>query len=247
MGGIKISNIESLTEAQAKEISLESMQIKEHNIYFIEFEGGFGYSCLVFKNNHHIHYANDYELHHSKKTREELRQIYIKEMNEKLFIEAEISEPLKNYVEYTNKRYFLHNYYGMQVDYISIFGNPKEHPNFEKEVEGMIYNPIAFSYMYDGEFVKHHIELFEQLEEASAKTVNDYEYLKKAYLYEMYDHEYGINWEADYDVLSCFGKIQYHGDSDTALEEYFNELNFNDIQRKAYIDARAKYLKEANY
>lgn len=249
MGGIKISSIESLTEAQAKEIALESMQIKEHTIYFVEFEGGFGYSCLVFKNNHHIHYANDYQLHHSKKTREELKQIYIKEMNEKLFTEAEISEPLKSYMEYTSKKYFLHNYYPMQVDYISaIHINPTEEEKraFKIQTKDMFYNPVAFAYMQDEEFVKHHINLYRQLKRENAKTVTNYEYLKKAYLYEMYNHEYGINWEADYDVLSVFGNIQYHGESDTALEEYFDELNFNDVQRRAYLDARAQYYKESD-
>lgn len=64
-----ISNIEALTEAEAQTMALETMQIKEHNIYFVDFVNAFGYSCLVFKNHHHIYYANDYELHHTEKTR----------------------------------------------------------------------------------------------------------------------------------------------------------------------------------
>lgn len=132
----------------------------------------------------------------------------------------------------------------MRVDYISIWGNPKDHPNFDDEVKGMTYNPVAFAYMSDADFVKRHIRLLEMLEDAKADTSNDYEYLKKAFLYEMYNHEYGINWQADWDVLSCFGKIKYHGESDAALEKYFTELNFTEVQRRAYLDARSQYYSE---
>ena len=240
-----IDNIQALIETEAQAMALETMQIKEHNIYFVDFEGYFGYSCLVFKNNHHIYYANDYQLHHSKEDRkEELKQIYIEGLNNKIFTESEIAEPLKDYDEYRRKSYFIHNYYGMRVDYISIWGNPKDHPNFEEEVSGMTYNPVAFSYMSDADFVKHHIELLETLEKAKAETSGNYEYLKKAFLYEMYNHEYGINWQADWDVLSCFGKIEYRSESDEALEKYFTELNFTEVQKRAYLDARSQYYKE---
>lgn len=47
-----ISDIESITEEKAKVIAIETMKIKEHNIYFVDFEDAFGYSCLVYKNNH---------------------------------------------------------------------------------------------------------------------------------------------------------------------------------------------------
>lgn len=241
-----VTSIESIAEAQAKEMSLESVRIKEHNIYFVDFGDTYGYSCLVFKNNHHIHYANDYELHHTGKTREELKQIYIKKMNNRLFTEAEISAPLKNYGEYTRKSYFLHNYYGMQVDYISIFQlNPTDEfkKDFKKQTEHMTYNPVSFSYMYDPDFVAHHIELLAQLEKAKAETSGNYEYLKKAYLHEMYNHEYGINLQADYDVLRVFGKIQCHEESMDALETYFRELNFTNVQRRAYLDARTQYFR----
>ena len=243
-----IKEIRSLTETEVKEIALETMQIKEHTIYFVDFEDGFGYSCLVFNNNHYIYYANDYQLHHeSVETQEELRQLYIDKMNNILFTESEIAEPLKNYDEYTRKSRFLHNYYGMRVDSVSIFKiNPTEEENeaFREQTKDMTYNPVCFAYMLDADFVKHHIELFESLENAMKNTSNDYEYLKKAYLYEMYNHEYGINWQADYDTLSAFGNIEYHGEDEAALEKYFEELKFNDVQKKAYRDAINQYYKE---
>lgn len=242
-----ISYIEAVTEAEVKTMALETMQIKEHDVYFVDFGGGFGYSCLVFKNDHHIYYANDYELHHSGETREGLRKIYIEGLNNKLYTESELAEPLKDYDEYKLKSHFLHNYYGMQVDYISIFGNPNDHTNFEEEVKGMIYNPVAFSYMSDTDFVRHHIELLETLDKLKENTSNNYEYLKNAFLCEMYNHEYGINWQADYDVLSVFGNIKYHGDNAEALQKYFEELNFNETQKRAYLGARNQYFQEAEF
>lgn len=70
---LTITDIEKLTENQVKEIADETMVIKEHNIYFVDLEGYYGYSCLVFKNGHHIHYANDYELHHHGKPMSSLK------------------------------------------------------------------------------------------------------------------------------------------------------------------------------
>ena len=249
-----IDSIDDMTEEMAKEIAIESMEIKGHNIYFVDFGDRFGYSKLVFKNGHHIYHANDYELHHrgnswcKGKTREELREWYIQGANNILFTEEELGEPLKDYQEYSRKRHFLHNYYGMQVDYVSIFCcNPTEQQQkeFEKKTKDMIYNPIAFAYMSDAEFVKHHIELLNILEKAKEDTDNNYEYLKNAYLYEMHNHEYGINWQADYDTLSAFGNIQYHGGD---MNAYFEELNFTELQKQAYLDARKQYFKETeNY
>ncbi len=239
-----ITEIQNLSEKEAQEMAVETMDIKEHNIYFIDFEGYFGYSSLVFKNNHHIHYANDYELHHKGKSKAELRELFIKEMNDKLFTDAEIAQPLKDYNEYTKKSDYLHNYYGMQVDSISIFCvNPtkEQQKEFERQTKSMIYNPIAFAYMYDENFVKHHIHLAETLIKAQQACENDYEYQKTAFLYEMYNHEYGINWQADYDTLSSFGNIGWH---DGDINAYFEELKFTDLQKKAYLDARKQYFKE---
>lgn len=41
-------------------------------------------------------------------------------------------------------------------------------------------------------------------EEMHQKLVEDKEFAEAAFLYEMDNHEYAINWSADEDVLSCF-------------------------------------------
>ena len=248
-----IDSIQSITEKEAQKMALEQTEIKGHNIYFVDFGECFGYSKLVFKDGHHIYFANDYELHHrgnsycKGKTREELKEWYIQGANNILFTEEEIAEPLTDYTEYDLKSKFLHNYYGMRTDYVSIFGKVTDETQkeFDRKTKTMTYNPIAFAYMPDAEFVKHHIELYKTLEKAKEDMSNNYEYLKSAYLYEMHNHEYGINWQADYDTLSCFGNIEYHGYD---LDAYFKELNFTDLQKQAYLDAKQQYFKETeNY
>lgn len=61
---LAINDIELLTFDEAAEIALDYINIKDHDILFVDFGGYFGYSALVFKNEKHIYYANEYELHH---------------------------------------------------------------------------------------------------------------------------------------------------------------------------------------
>lgn len=94
MKEMNIKEIESLTLEEVKNNALEYMEIKEHDCFLIDFGGYFGYSILVFKDGKHIYHVNDYELHHhwivKEKGRDALREYYIREMNEKLYTDAEI-------------------------------------------------------------------------------------------------------------------------------------------------------------
>lgn len=238
-----INQIEEMTEREAQAMALETMQIKGHNIYFVDFEGFFKYSALVFMDGMHIYYANDYELHHPKKTREELRDWYIKTLNHKLYTEDEISGPVTDYDEYTAKSYFLHNYYGMRCKHDSIFRC--EAKEGKRKTAGKIYDMVSFAYYEDADFVKHHVELYNALEKSWKKRQSDYEFIKSAFISEMWNHEYAINWQGDWDVLSVFGNIRYK-DSDNALQDYFDQLKFTNVQRRAYFDAREEYLSKAN-
>lgn len=255
-----IDMIRALTEPEAAALALETLTIKEHTVYLVDFGGYFGYSALVFKNGHHIHYANDYALHHKYTkynddgTREqiepgpaELRQKYIDGLSNTLYTEAEITGPLADYDEYQLKIRYLHNYYGMREDHVSIFGifhNAAEEAAHEKRIKGMILNPVAFAhYPADKrDFVEHHKALYEALEQRAVEMKQSYDYLKSGFKYEMYNHEYGINWQGDWDVLSCFGHVDYRDDD--GLTGYFDQLGFNETQRRAYLDARKEYYKE---
>ena len=240
-----ISNIEGINEDQAREMALESMTIKGHNIYLVDFGGYFGYSRLVFADGRHIHYANDYELHHAGRSKEELREWYINAANNILFTEDELTEPLASYDEYTQKREYLTNYYGMRRDYLSIFYIDGKEKFDEQRKFYTVYDPVCFAYYKecDADFVKHHIALSEKLDALMESTNENYEYQVEAFLKEMYNHEYAYNMQGDYDVLSEFGNIEFD-DSDNELGNYFNQLGFSEVRRKAYLAARRKYIKD---
>ena len=245
-----IKQIEALTENEAHAIALETMQIKTHTVYFVDFGGWFGYSALVFMDGRHIYYANDYLCHynHMEWSQPELRAHYIEVLNGKLFTEDEITSPITTYGEYEHKSYFLHNYYGMRREYVSIFAvNPSEdeRKSFQERTASMTYDPVAFAYYDDAAFVEHHIALNDALESSWQEHRNDYEVLKSAFMHEMWNHEYAINWQGNWDVLNALYPCRYH-DPDWVVEAYFEELNFNDTQRRAYMDARQEYMKQAN-
>lgn len=70
-----------------------------------------------------------------------------------------------------------------------------------------------------------------QVDEIKKKLREDVEFAEAAFLYEMDNHEYAINWSADEDVLDCFC-INW---------EFIRE---NGLQM-AYDSARNKHMKHA--
>lgn len=245
-----IDDIQAMTEDDAKSFALDTMQIKGHSVYFVDFGGYFKYSALVFADGMHIYYANEYELHHSfeKLDHAGLKARYIKALNHKLFTEEEFVEPLRDYDDYQAKAYFLHNYYGMRRPNETIFHinpSPAEEAAFRKKVAAMTFNPVCFAYYEDKAFVEHCIVLHVALEKAWSKRQNDFEVMRDAFIREMYDHEYSINWQADFDTLSAFGNIEWRdGDYTKALHSYFDQLGFTDTQRNAYFAARKEYYRQ---
>lgn len=239
--GFSYEEIEKLTEAQAKKHAEESMEIKGHTIYFIDFGGRFGYSACVFCNGHHIFYPNDYELHHVNLTHEELKELYIQRMNNILFTEEELSAPLKDYDEYKQKRHFLINYYGMREDHYSTWDSEKDRK--ASKVKGLYASSVNLSY-YDNKEIVHKLkELEDALENAQKQLKNNFEYWVNAFVSEMCNHEYCINWQADYDTLSAFGRPIWRGDD--TLNKWFDDVNFNRTQREAYHEAVRRYSKMA--
>ena len=66
-------------------------------------------------------------------------------------------------------------------------------------------------------------------QEIKDALIADKEFAEAAFLYEMDNHEYAINWDGDYDVLRCFG-LDY---------EDLVKLNLEDAYRRA----RQKHYK----
>lgn len=243
MQNYNIYEIEKMTEETVKAIALETMNIKGHQVYFVDLGQAFGYSALVFLNGGHLYHANDYELHHSSMNREELRAWYVEGMNNKLFTEAEICGPVTNYDEAERKRSYIQNYYGMQRPYISIFQiftgeeGKKQEAEYKRKTAKMIFSPVFFAYYdpADKFLVDNGARLMKALEESKKALSDNFDYWKGAFKSEMFNHEYGYAQD-DFEVLSVFGALVYEAG------DYFDQLGFSEVQKKAYLAARREVL-----
>lgn len=234
-------DIKAVHEDVARNLAVSVEVIKGHTVYFVDFGGYFGYSCLVFKDGRHLYYANDYALHHPEKSICELHAIYMQELNNVLFEEFEMSQPLADYGEFVRKDRYLRNIYGQMRDSVFIFLIGKD--EYQKDKNRMVFDPISYAYYWDADFVRWHKLLHNNLRDAFIATKNDAEFWKGAFYNEMCNHEYGINSQADYDVLGTFGNIQY--EECGGLQSYFDQLNLTDAQKMAYFEAKKQYYIDA--
>jgi len=207
-----IDDIQNITYKEAQKNTLETIKIKDHDCFFVNFGDYFGYSVLVFRNGKHIYYANDYELHHKYKVKHEgkeaLRQYYIDTMQNKLFTDAELSQSIISYDEYKRKDQFLRNYWIMQFDRLSIFGiGDKEKKEFDEAKQNFpFYNPISFCYVTDLSIVKKSEMFSEHLEKAYAELKTNDETFLDMVSRELANHEACIT--CDYtEALGALGMI----------------------------------------
>lgn len=212
MKEMNIKEIESLTLEEAKNIALENLTIKDHDCFLVDFSGYFGYSILVFKNGKHIYHANDYELHHrhlvKENGRDALRAYYIKEMNGKLYTDAEMMEEPTSYNEYEKKNHFLRNYHIMRYDHESIFfiGTDAEREERKKRIERNYpyYNPVSFCYVAEPEIINIQKKYLEILQNAYERLQNDLGVFREMVRKELANHEACITYDYT-DALDALG------------------------------------------
>ena len=251
MENLTITDIENLKEEDVMLNARCGINYKGYRIYFIDLKGYFGYSMLVYKNGRHIHYANDYELHHSyMKKKSDLYKWYRQIIPYRLFEDKDLEE-VKDYTDFENKREWLQNRRPQEYYYISAFviKGSKDEVDLEERVkkENLIYDPTHFSYVKDIKIVEENIKLRNKLQTAYGDMLNDIKKLKSAILYEMYNHEYAINWEGDYEVMSIFFKNVKYDDLENAKSksEYLKSIGCNEEQIKAYMEARRECLAKS--
>ena len=238
MKDFNIDMISALTAEEARQMALETMEIKDHECIFVDFGGYFGYSVLVFKSKKHIHFAGDFELHHShivkESGKEALKQWYIDTLNRKLYTDMELLEDVKTYDEYEKKNYFLRNYYIMRYDYVSIFGIGEEAKKAFDEVRKTytIYNPVSFCYVKDENIVKTQSKILKHLEESFEKLKESDETFREMISYQLANHEACIT--CDYtDALDALG-MKFDDLTEAQQKIVKKELN---RQIQAYCDA----------
>lgn len=86
------------------------------------------------------------------------------------------------------------------------------------------------------------------VDDAKREFIEDYEQAYDAFMYEMGNHEYHINYEGDWDVLSCFGLndnvCEYEDGKD--VDEYMDAMGLSPVTKAAYHDARGDFLRIAD-
>lgn len=84
-------------------------------------------------------------------------------------------------------------------------------------------------------------EIMKRHSDEMEAAMKDIEFFKSAVLYEMCNHEYGINWQGDYDVINALGfDVEY---SDGSELEKCTEMTYE--QKAAYLEAKKEYHKLA--
>ncbi len=87
------------------------------------------------------------------------------------------------------------------------------------------------------------LEMTERHSTEMNEAMKDAEFFKSAALYEMCNHEYGINMQADYDVINSLGfNVEYSNGYDEL--EKCTEMTAE--QKSAYREARKKYFRLAD-
>lgn len=197
---LNINDIEALSIEEVKTITLEKLYVKGFDIYLVNLGEYFGYSALVFKDNHHIYFANLYELHYryNSPTHEQLKKKYISLLNNKLFTDEELTT-VKDHKDYEKKTHFIRNYMPQEYDYLTAFCingiyKGKDREKYES-VEYINYSNIAFAYFKDNSYQNRAKPLISKLEKSYKEVIENIDNFKEAVKHALYNHETCITYE----------------------------------------------------
>ena len=90
--------------------------------------------------------------------------------------------------------------------------------------------------------VKDFIALLDKKRRGLSEHMVDFDFAYDAFMREMYNHEYEINWQGNWDVLSKFGSIEYSDEAEYNPVIYMDALGFGDDTKLAFHSARSDYL-----
>ena len=70
------------------------------------------------------------------------------------------------------------------------------------------------------------------------------DFTRGAFLYEMCNHEYPINWQGDWDVCACFTRKEPIYGEDKTYRDYLSEAGYGEDVILAYKEAREECFKK---
>lgn len=132
-----------------------------------------------------------------------------------------------------------------QIDFIFAFSNEQFAEELEKR--GITTKDLCRAnslIMPKTEFPKY--KKYLESEPNWFKLMCDPEFAYEAFRYEMYNHEYPINWQGDWDVCECFnfsGKELEYVEGKSGIE-YLHELGYPNATLSAYRKA-AREVRES--
>ena len=74
--------------------------------------------------------------------------------------------------------------------------------------------------------------------------MKDPEFAESAFYEEMGNHEYHINWQADWDVCERFGNCEY--EDGKSYRDYLTEIGYGEQVIEAFKAARKRFLEDAD-
>lgn len=117
----------------------------------------------------------------------------------------------------------------------------KEH-GVEKPYKGKVYrlgNTGGFYLKENADVIRHFFNRPSELPE----LMKDPAWAEDAFYEEMCNHEYAINWQADWDVCSCFCACEW-SEMKTYID-YLHEAGYGEEVIQAYSNAKRKYAHMA--
>lgn len=180
--------------------------------------------------------------------------MYINGLKYKLFT----SEDMKTVTSYEDAEYkdhWIRNYYPQEFKHYSMFcltDSPESKLIDELKAAKKVYtSTVCFCYFEDIYPVEQAKKMLNDLNKAR-ENANTLEYWVNAFEHELYNHEYLINLQGNWDLFSAFGNVVYKGDKLEGMAEiadYMKQLGiFDKMHLDAFKQAYDNYYKVAiNY
>lgn len=102
----------------------------------------------------------------------------------------------------------------------------------------------AFYLKKDAEIIRAYFSR-DHIQDLHNMMEKDAGFALEAFEYEMLNHEYPINWQGDWDVVSCFGTVEY-SEYKTG-PDYLAELGFSDKVIEQWAIARRKVYADHDW
>lgn len=190
---INVTDIKNLSQADVFDLAFEKFSCKGHDCYIADFGQDIGTSVIVFKNNHQLFHANEYQFCHPNMDKTALISFYKKNCKKVLFSNTELLADVKGYDDYILKSNYIRNILSQAYDHLfgDAFSSNKKCDITHKLIESKFkyFSNVAFAFYSSPEYVDYASSIISHLDKCF--DVNKYRANKfrKMIRQELYDSE----------------------------------------------------------